>query len=357
MAQRQSAGLYAGAWRWLRRHVASPPPISTERTFEQLYRAARTLQAEPRRYPAVLAGLLREMFDPAAMERRAAPPGTPPGSRVLAAGGVLQVPLAEAPPLAVGRDEPCEAMAPAPTECLLLQRAQGGRRCFTAEDARLADCVMEQLRRAAAYDRAVERGRSEERRRIAQDLHDDIGARLLTLMYQAPNPEMEDYIRHTLKDMKTLTRGLARSEHRLTEAAAEWKADFTQRAAAAQVALSWSFSAEQDLMLSMVQWQALTRMLRELCTNVLAHAQATQIEVRLNLQGAVLTLCVVDDGIGRAPETWVHGLGLGGVRKRVKQLGGKVTWAEHRPRGIACEVTLPGFTTAGSVSEPPHSSA
>ena len=50
---------------------------------------------------------------------------------------------------------------------------------------------VEQLKRAVAYDKAVERGRSEERARIAQDLHDDIGARLLTLMYKAQSPEME----------------------------------------------------------------------------------------------------------------------------------------------------------------------
>ena len=48
-----------------------------------------------------------------------------------------------------------------------------------------------------------------------------------------------------------------------------------------------------------------------------------------------------DDGIGRAPQTWSHGLGLGGVRKRVKQLGGQVRWQEHGARGIRCEVSVP----------------
>ena len=51
---------------------------------------------------------------------------------------------------------------------------------------------------------------------------------------------MEDYVRHTLQDLKTLTRGLAAPNHRLSHAAAEWKADLTQRLTAAHVELDWS---------------------------------------------------------------------------------------------------------------------
>jgi signal transduction histidine kinase len=52
---------------------------------------------------------------------------------------------------------------------------------------------------------------------------------------------------------------------------------------------------------------------------------------------------VIDDGLGRRPESWAHGLGLGGVRKRVKQLGGHVEWREHGERGIECRVSVPDF--------------
>jgi signal transduction histidine kinase len=194
-----------------------------------------------------------------------------------------------------------------------------------------------------AYDQAVERGRSEERLRIAQDLHDDIGARLLTLMYQAPTPEMEDYLRHTLQDLKTLTRGLAAASHPLGHAAAEWKADLTQRLAAVQCDLEWSFVADREVVLTVVQWSGLTRILRELVNNAITHAAATNVTVHIAYERGELSLLLCDDGHGRDPMAWSHGLGLGGIRKRVKQLNGRVEWRENKPRGICCEVRIPSL--------------
>jgi signal transduction histidine kinase len=206
---------------------------------------------------------------------------------------------------------------------------------------------MEQLRRAVAYDRAVEHGRTEERTRIAQDLHDDIGARLLTLMYKAQDSEVEEYIRHTLQDLKTLTRGLAAGNHRLSHAAAEWKSDITGRLAATGCDLHWSHSADRDILLTVVQWSGLTRVLRELVNNIITHAQASQVDISVHVDRGLMTMIVSDDGIGRAPETWSHGLGLGGVRKRVKLLGGRVEWTELPGRGIRCEVRAPLSSATG----------
>ncbi len=155
---------------------------------------------------------------------------------------------------------------------------------------------------------------------------------------------MEEYVRHTLQDLKTLTRGLAAPNHRLSHAAAEWKADLAQRLTAAHVQLGWNFEADEDILLSVVQWSALTRVLRELVSNAIAHAQATRVDVEFTLRAGRLELTVGDNGGGRNPRAWSHGLGLGGVRKRVKQLGGEVEWRELPPRGIACQVTLRDFS-------------
>jgi signal transduction histidine kinase len=320
-----SLAMYVVARRWILNQPLGSSALTAERMFEQLYRIAREVEARPERTAALLAQLLGELFEPLeidVIERRSRK------SRVTGDGSGMLVPV----PL-LGGDEVASGS-------VMIRFAQSGRHLFSSEDARLTDRIVEQLRRAVHFDKAVEQGRREERLRLAQDLHDDIGARLLTLMYKSQSPEMEDYVRHTLQDLKTLTRGLAASNHRLSHAAAEWKTDLMHRLTAAHVALKWNFAFDDDILLTVVHWSALTRVLRELVSNAIAHAQATQLDIDFRLEGDRMELNVSDDGVGRNPRAWSHGLGLGGVRKRVKQLGGEVEWREVTPHGISCRVII-----------------
>ena len=313
--------------------LRTPPGLSSESSFEMLYRAARAVQQQPARFPQLLGEVLQQLFEPSGLSVLK---HNAQQSEVQGRGACLVVPVTA-------------------SIALELKDARKGRRRFHRDDARLADRVVEQLRRAVAYDQAVERGRLEERLRLAQDLHDDIGARLLTLIYQAPNREMEEYLRHTLQDLKTLTRGLAAGEHRLSEAAAEWKLDLTQRLAAAKASLLWSLQIDLDPVLSVAQWSALTRVLRELLSNALQHGQATEVQVRIELAAGQLLLELSDNGQGREPHKWAHGLGLGGVRKRVRSFNAQVQWAERAGAGIVCTVTADGFGLAPAADAASHS--
>lgn len=327
-----SLAVYTGVRQWVSNQVRGSSTLTTERMFEQLYRIAREVEAQPERTPALLSQLLGDLFEPLevdVVERCTAK------TRVAGDGSSMLVPV----PL-LGTD-------PAAPGAVMIRFAQRGRRLFTTEDARLTDRIVEQLRRAVRFDKAVEQGRSEERLRLAQDLHDDIGARLLTLMYKAQSPEMEDYVRHTLQDLKTLTRGLAASNHRLSHAAAEWKSDLAHRLTAAHVDLRWTFVFDEDILLTVVYWSALTRVMRELVSNVIAHSQAQQLEIDFRLEADRIELTITDDGLGRNPRAWSHGLGLGGVRKRVKQLGGEVEWREVAPHGISCRVIIRNLSARG----------
>ncbi len=345
--------LYGGARQFVLKQMLASSTPSAERIFEHLYRSARALQMHPEQHPQLLAQLLRELFDPLRLQRVTRVPAR---TRVLSGGSAMVVPVVPVVPFvlaAAAHGRAARGDHAPPQHALMLRFAQRGQRLFTEDDARLAERVLEQLRRAVAYDQAVERGRTEERLRMAQDLHDDIGARLLTLMYQSTSPEMEDYIRHTLQDLKTLTRGLAAPEQTFSHAAGEWKADLTQRLAAARAELQWSLTLDHDPRLTVVQWSALTRILRELVSNALYHGHATRVEVALELAGNRLQLRVSDDGEGREPAKWAHGLGLGGVRKRAKALAGQVVWSESPGRGITCVVSVPEFDTAPQKSAHP----
>ena len=327
--------IYAGARQWLVNRMLGTRVASTERLFEQLFRTTREVESQPSQAGPALARLLDELFDPAEvslLDKQAA------RAHTLSDGSAMLVPV----PVIGNATSPVQG----PSAAILLRHAQQGRRLFTTDDARLADRIGEQLRRAVAFDQAVEQGRSEERRRLAQDLHDDIGARLLTLMYKAQSPEMEDYARHTLQDLKTLTRGLAASSQPLSDALAEWKSDITQRLSTARIDLKWTAEHDTDVVLSMVQWSGLTRVLRELVSNVMAHAEAGSVEIQIRLANDQLALTVVDDGCGQNPLQWSPGLGVGGVRKRVRQLGGEVTWQQRKPQGIVCRVTVDRLSAA-----------
>ncbi len=331
-------GAYAAIRQWLVNQMMGARALTTERMFEHLYRIAREVEAKPERAADRMTDLLRHVFEPLEATRTG---GHSRQSRVVGNGAVLLVPT------------PNLTQGPMLDGQIALKFAERGKRLFTPEDARLADRIVEQLMRALAHDRAVERGRSEERQRIAQDLHDDIGARLLTLMYKAQSKEMEDYVRHTLQDLKTLTRGLAASTHSLALAAAEWKTDVTQRLEAIGCELEWTATFDQDLTLSMVQWSSLTRIVRELISNAIAHSKARKVQMELRLSEGLFTVTMSDDGVGRDPAKWSHGLGLGGIRKRVKLMGGSVSWREREPQGIVCLVSVPNLGGVGSGAAAP----
>ena len=78
---------------------------------------------------------------------------------------------------------------------------------------------------------------------------------------------------------------------------------------------------------------------------MIAHAHAHRTSIRGALHEGTLHLLVADDGVGGTPQEWSTGLGLGGIRKRVRMLGGQIAWEANSPRGVRCEVSVPLATT------------
>ncbi len=73
------------------------------------------------------------------------------------------------------------------------------------------------------------------------------------------------------------------------------------------------------------------RVVQECLTNVLRHARAGHVDVKVAPQAAQLVVEVADDGVG-SPAEPAEGFGLMGMRERTEALGGQLT-AGPRPRG------------------------
>jgi len=201
-----------------------------------------------------------------------------------------------------------------------------GRQLFSSQDARFMGALCQLMDQAQSSRDAYERGASEERRRIARDMHDDVGARLLMLIHRAGSPELVELARAAMQDLRTALHVMDAHDVPLADALADWRAEASARCEAARVALDWTVDIPEDAAapnLASRQKAVIERALREGLTNALRHARPQCVEVAIHLApGGVLHLAVRNDGAAGNPAHWQEGLGLRGMHQRLQAWGG-----------------------------------
>lgn len=86
---------------------------------------------------------------------------------------------------------------------------------------------------------------------------------------------------------------------------------------------------------------SLYRVTQEALTNIAKHAHATQVWVSLSHQQDALTLTITDNGQGLQPtHSSTHGLGLTGMRERIASLQGHIHFEDAQP-GLRIHVQVP----------------
>lgn len=203
-----------------------------------------------------------------------------------------------------------------------LRFAAGGRRLFSTRDAAFAATLCHLAEQVLSGREGYERGVQQERQRLARDLHDNIGARLLRLIHHLRGTPDAEIARDAMKDLRAAISAIDAPPAPLQEALADWRAEADARCAAANVELRW---AQHDLPQFSLQPRikaAVGSALREAVTNALKHAAPSRIDIRISSDGTTLQLVVTNDGAASDPSRWQEGYGLRSIRGRLHDLGG-----------------------------------
>ena len=115
--------------------------------------------------------------------------------------------------------------------------AEQMHRMSTEMEARVEQLTVQRVEELTA--RRVEQFTQQERRRIASDLHDDLGAKLLTIVHTSDSARIPQLAREALDEMRLSVRGLAGRPVRLDEALADWRAEVMTRLQQAAIEARW----------------------------------------------------------------------------------------------------------------------
>lgn len=198
-----------------------------------------------------------------------------------------------------------------------------------------------------------------ERRRIARDLHDDIGSLLsATRLYlRQLNTEATKDRTIQIKDqalaiLDEMIQNTRRITHDLMppalekfgfQAAAEDMCERINRSGGINV----NFRSDTETRLGAREEAALYRVLQELMNNTLKHAQAKNIDVAIDRRQDIFGFTFKDDGKGFDPALVnSQGLGLRNIESRVSLIGGHLQSTTSPGNGLTVAVTLPSLFVA-----------
>lgn len=225
----------------------------------------------------------------------------------------------------------------------------------------------EQLRALAAHLQTV---REEERKRIAREVHDELGQMLTGLKMDLAwikkrLPEVgEATVRQPLEgkaeSMFDLLAEMVRTVRRISGElrpgvlddlglvpAMEWQAREWEARTGIKCRVA---STLNETTVPPDQGTALFRIFQETLTNVARHADATEASARLNLDGIWLTLEIQDNGRGITEEErrGTKSFGLLGMKERAVLLGGEFGIRGLPGKGTTVSVRVPLNATSSS---------
>ena len=215
---------------------------------------------------------------------------------------------------------------------------------------------------------AREAGITDERQRMAREIHDTLAQGLAGILTQVQAAQRsadrpEDLRRHLDTAAKLARDSLSEARHTVTALRPEALEKARLPEALAEVAAQWSglhgvraeFTTTGDARpLHPAVETALLRTTQEALANVAKHAAAGRVGLTLSYMEDVVTLDVRDDGVGFDPgavaacDGTESGFGLTAMRQRMRRLAGRLHVESEPGAGTAISASVPAVPVGGA---------
>ncbi|HEU6454982.1 MAG TPA: ATP-binding protein, partial [Roseateles sp.] len=224
-------------------------------------------------------------------------------------------------------------------------RVEAERR-VTAIEQRMAERIAEVERsHSQLAEQKLEQVTERERKRIAADLHDDLGAKLLTIVHTSESDRISTLAREALEEMRLSVRGLTGKPVHLIDALGDWRAEVVSRLGQANILAEWKSPAEDvEHTLQARAYVQTTRILRESVSNIIKHSGATHATISSAVQDGDFVLTIQDNGQGIPTELdgrLDRGHGMASMKSRAKQMHGQCLVESGPGWGTVIRLTIP----------------
>ena len=236
---------------------------------------------------------------------------------------------------------------------LRLVHMHKGRRLFGRPHARLVEQLSSLVTEAERNRRAYDLGVREERSRIARDLHDNVGAMLLSSLRAPEAATARDQVRGALADIREIVNGLSERNETLPHIVAHLRAETMERLHGVEVDWPEGDADHAPITLPYPVYRHFTSAHRELVSNVIRHANARSVTIRTALEEGWL-VHRLENNLGPAAGHSTDrggGNGIVNLKRRATELGGRFVFDRHAGKAMA-EIRLPLEPTTAKGGSP-----
>lgn len=218
--------------------------------------------------------------------------------------------------------------------------------------------VQKSNRQLHALSQRLMKAQEKEKLHLSREIHDESGQLLSALTMQLGLLERDgghlDFVSQRIAELKRTTREIQSSLHQLAvnlrpasldhlglvTALGQYAQEFSRQYG---IVVEFEAIGTEGKRLNDEVETALFRIVQESLTNVALHAQATRVDVIINIRDQRIIAIIEDDGVGFTPTSPIveSHLGLFGMRERVEMLGGTLAIESSPGKGTEVNVEVP----------------